>query len=392
MHTQLISDESEFVALQPEWDAVLSASNQDVPFLRHEWLVQWWRAFGCGELAIVTCRDDDTGVLLGVLPAYRSCVGVVWPVRTLRLLGDGRCGGSALGAFAIRTAEEPVLERLVAAALDDFGSWEALELRYVRLEDTFARIALAHLGSHVPRATVSLKANLFARPCIDLHGSWDEYLARSLSPERRRRVRNALRRAQRAGATTERITTEEALETSLDDAIEIHELRMREVVSPQFVVTVAQRQFWHATCRSLLAEDRLRLSFLVVEGQRVGCSCQMRYRDTRYAMWGGFLGDWARIQPPKVLFCSHVQDAIAEGCVLLDYGLGEVAYKSSWGAVRADRFGTLRAYRATLHGQLARVRGATVIAAQQAIDAAPERLRQPLWNLAQVARGLLRSR
>jgi len=285
-----------------------------------------------------------------------------------------------------------VIDQLVTAALDECGPWDAVELRYADLEDTFARCAADHLKARRGRATVSLKHDLFARPCIDLQPSWDEYLAQSLSHETRRSIRRCLRRADESGAIIERITTQEALESSIDEAIEIHEVRMRAVVSPQFTVTEAQRQFWRATCRSLLAEDRLRLGFLRIEGRRVACEAQMRYRDTRYAMWGGFLGDWARVKVSKVLFCSLLQDAIAEGCTELDYGLGEIGYKSSWGAARIERFGTLLAYRTSVHGQLARGRGATVIAAQRAIDAAPDGLRKPLWDLAQGARPLLRAR
>jgi len=392
MRTETIIDERGFLGLQPEWDAVLSASNQDVPYLRHDWLLQWWRAFGCGELAIVTCRDDATGALLGVLPSYRCGVGVAWPAHTIRLLGEGRCGSSGLGAFALRDAEEQVLERLVDAALDDGGPWDAIELRYLRLDDGFARALTDRLAATGGRTSISLKPDLFARPCIDLPDTWDTYLANSLSHETRRSTRRYLRRAEKSGLTLELITTEDGLESALDEAIEIHEIRMRDVVSPQFSVTTAQRRFWHATCRSLLAEDRLRLGFLVADGQRVACECQMRYDDTRYAMWGGFLGEWAGAKVSKVLFSLLLQDAIAEGCTTLDYGLGEMGYKASWGAARVERFGTLLAYRRTLHGQLARGRGASVVAAQRAIDSAPEGLRQPLWNLAQGARGLLRSR
>jgi len=392
MRTDLITDERSFLALQPDWDAVLSASNQDVPFLRHDWLLQWWRAFGCRELAIVTCSDDGTGELLGVLPAYRCNVGVAWSARTLRLLGEGRCGSSGLGAFARRDAEAPVFERLARTTLDEVGQWDALELRYVRPEAAFAHAVADQLAARGGHATVSVKADLFARPCIDLQDSWDAYLARSLSHAMRQDVRRCMRRAQEAGMTVEAITSEEMLEAALDEAIEIHEIRMRDVVSPQFTITTAQRQFWHAVCRSLLTEDRLRLSFLVADGRRVACECQMRYRETRYTMWGGFLSDWAHVKVSKVLFAASLQDAIAEGCTSLDFGLGEMRYKSKWGATRIERFGMLLAYRTTLPGQLARGRDATVVAAQRAIDSAPEGMRKPLWNLAQGAKGLLRAR
>jgi len=91
MRTETIIDERGFLGLQPEWDAVLSASNQDVPYLRHDWLLQWWRAFGCGELAIVTCRDDATvgrlggwQVGLGLLPLFARVLEVLLGERTLR--------------------------------------------------------------------------------------------------------------------------------------------------------------------------------------------------------------------------------------------------------------------------------------------------------------------
>ncbi len=392
MRADLITDEREFFALQPEWDAVLSASHQNAPFLRHEWLLQWWRAFGRGELAIVTCRDEGTGELLGVLPAYRSRVGAVWSARTLRLLGEGRCGSSGLGAFALCDAEKPVFERLARAILNETGRWDALELRYVRPEAVFARAVTDELRGRGRHATVTVKTDLFARPRIDLPDSWDAYLAHFLSHAMRQDIRRCQRRAQEAGMTVERITAPEMLESALDEALDIHEIRMRVVVSPQFTVTTAQRQFWHATCRSLMAEDRLRLSFLVADGRRVACECQMRYRETRYAMWGGFLSEWAHASVAKVLFCASLQDALAEGCVSLDFGLGDSGYKSSWGATRIERFGAVLAFRTTLHGQLARGRGTTVIAAQRAIESAPEGLRRPLWDLAQAAKGLLRAR
>ena len=64
----------DFSELDPtEWNALLSESISDVPFLRHEYLSTWWATRGGGEweqaeLALVSARENDK--LIGIAPLF----------------------------------------------------------------------------------------------------------------------------------------------------------------------------------------------------------------------------------------------------------------------------------------------------------------------------------
>jgi len=392
MRTTIVAEESEFEALQPEWDATLESSSLDGPYLRHDWQFQWWRAYGCGTLAIVTCRDETTGELLGVLPTYRCRVGAVWPSTTLKLLADGKGGATGLGAFAVRGAEEAAFDALVGVVTEELGGWDTLDLQRVSADDGFARHAARMLEASGSVSSVREVDGLWARPRIDLPATWDEYLGTTLGHENRRSVRRCRRRGDERGACVEMVTDADELPSALDEAMAIHESRMREVVSSGYRNTPVRSAFLHATCKTLLAENRLRLAFLVRDGQRVACECQMRHGTVRYAMWAGFLGEWAHEAVTKTLFSHLIEQAIDEGCNTLDFGLGEQEYKRAWGASRVERFGSLHVYASTMRGRLARGRDVSAVQAQRAFDAAPKAVRDPLWRLAQGARGLVRAR
>ena len=64
----------DFSEIDPtEWNALLSESISDVPFLRHEYLSAWWATRGGGEweqaeLALVSARENDK--LIGIAPLF----------------------------------------------------------------------------------------------------------------------------------------------------------------------------------------------------------------------------------------------------------------------------------------------------------------------------------
>lgn len=386
MVTDILADISAFAAIGPEWDAALSASALNGPYLRHAWLLEWWQAYGHGELAVVTCRDDATGELQGALPLYACPQRMLRRSTALRLLGDVRAGATGIGPFARRGTEDSVIRCLCDALLDRPDRWDSLDLRPFDGSDPCSLRFAEALASSGRVGHMRCTEEHYTRPRISLPATWDEYLSATLSRDHRRSVRRSRKHASAIGATVELVDHGTDLHAAIDDALGLNEARLRGVVSPDYATTPARRSFLHRVLPVLMAENRLRLFFLVIDGERVACECQMNHGDTRYAMWAGYLPSRACDEVSKTLFGHVVESAIDEGCAALDFGLGDQPYKKSWGATCEQRYGRTQVYAASMQGRLSRGRDGGLALAQRGFEAAPKAMRDPLWRLAQGVR------
>ena len=76
MQLNVLRSTTEMVSLTGEWNHLLVNSAIHVPFLRSEYMINWWRTLGGGEwshgdLYVVTSRQAD-GELDGVAPLFYS--------------------------------------------------------------------------------------------------------------------------------------------------------------------------------------------------------------------------------------------------------------------------------------------------------------------------------
>lgn len=372
MRVTRIRDEDTFARLGVEWNAVLEASRQDNAFQRHEWLQAWWRAYGRGaRLAVLTCRDPE-GELLGVLPLFerRGPFGA----RTLRFLGDQGVGGTGLGVFARSDVEDEVAARLAAHLLETTAEWDVLDLRAMDSGAGFFRDAVRS-PSH---AAVYLDEDRRACPRIALTSDWESFLTERLGKHARWAVRRCRRRTEKAGAGFELVTDAAALPAAMADLTRLFEGRMRSVVGPRFHMAAPFATFMADAFPQLLAEDRLRLGFLTLDGERVAAEYQVRYGETMYALIGGFDERWAQLEVYKALFSHMVEAAIAEGCRVLDFRQGEQEYKFTWGVTDVQRFSDARLYGRSPAARLAQATDTGREWATRAFLASPAALREPI--------------
>ena len=373
MQIAVIEDVGGFRALGREWDTLLATSRQDCPFLRHGWLYAWWNSYGgTARPAIVTCREEDSGRLLGVLPAYRVGTGTVMQAARLRLLGDARVGSSGLGAFVCPDAEDEVFDALSAHLHGPDGDWDVLDFRVVDTEAPFFRTLLG------PGRSAGVRRGRHGRPQIALPHDWDMYLTERLGPRARSSVRHSRRLAEKAGGGIELVQRPEELPAALDDMLALFQQRMKHVLGRRFIVTDSFKRFTAEVAEGLLAAGRLRLGFLNIEGRRVAFEYQFRYLDTMYAVLGGFEEQWARLEVSRALFSDMVERAIAEGCSTLDFGLGEQPYKFGWGVTDVRRFGDITAYSDSPAARLSRVGDAFGAGLARAVESSPQRISKPL--------------
>jgi len=87
--TKIICKESQWDAIQVEWNDLFDKSPYSSPPLHFDWLRSWWRIYGpkygAGGLQIITVWNESQ--LIGVLPLY-ICLGKCG-LRTLRFISTG---------------------------------------------------------------------------------------------------------------------------------------------------------------------------------------------------------------------------------------------------------------------------------------------------------------
>ncbi|MGB9586223.1 MAG: hypothetical protein ACPL7A_02240, partial [Anaerolineales bacterium] len=74
IHVSIIQNIEAFENLSTTWNELLLKSASHVPFLRHEYLFNWWQTLGGGEwqngkLSIILAQDDHQQVF-GIAPLF----------------------------------------------------------------------------------------------------------------------------------------------------------------------------------------------------------------------------------------------------------------------------------------------------------------------------------
>jgi CelD/BcsL family acetyltransferase involved in cellulose biosynthesis len=67
IQVEIITEESEFLALEHIWNPLLQRSGADSIFLTFEWLSTWWRHFGQGNQLFVMVIKNQ-GLIVGLIP------------------------------------------------------------------------------------------------------------------------------------------------------------------------------------------------------------------------------------------------------------------------------------------------------------------------------------
>lgn len=129
---ELVEDERGWLALQPEWDALLATLSRPGPFLQFTWLDTWRRHFARHSRLYVLLARQPGGGLAGAAPLHivpRRSAGII-PLRSLEFLGYR---GSAVCAdhldfLAVESERARVAECLAVELLRPGHLWDVLVL------------------------------------------------------------------------------------------------------------------------------------------------------------------------------------------------------------------------------------------------------------------------
>jgi CelD/BcsL family acetyltransferase involved in cellulose biosynthesis len=322
MTIEFLADVASWSRLESEWNALLSHSAANYPFLRYEFQRAWWEHLGggewpSGELRIAVWRED--GVLRGVAPLFRSARG-------------GESGWYFIGSTEI----SDYLDVIVSSDDHSFFCTALLAALGSMPDSEFRMLDLFNLRGASPTVSV-LEADAARRgwgvdrqslqicPVLALPGSWEEYLA-TLDKKDRHEIRRKLRRGESA---------EEPMELKLASAgamDEFFRLMANDKNKADFLAPVMRDQF-RTIARSMEAAGLLQLAFLQTGGRNVAAYFNFDYGNRIWVYNSGMDPQFAASSPGWILLALLVRRAIEQGREAFDFMRGSEAYKFQWGGV-----------------------------------------------------------
>jgi CelD/BcsL family acetyltransferase involved in cellulose biosynthesis len=278
------------------------------PFLLHGWICEWWRHYGQGAtLAVHVARRGDR--LVGALPVFRRHR---FGLTVTEFVGGTKAQLADLMVSPGENGETAALlaDRLVESS-GDFA-------------DLFGMPDRSRLAAALPAGSLALVERLEA-PVLDLSEGWDVVYEKRLSSKARSDRRRRRRRLRALGAVEVSVArTREELESGLDEAFRVHDLRWRRRRGPSSFGSPLGRSFHRAALLRLAEQDVPRLVMLKLDGRAIAFSLYLQLERTIYGLRMAFDPAYAPFAPGReTLFCA-LERAAVEGVQRVEF-LGAAA-------------------------------------------------------------------
>ena len=328
---EIITEIPQWDELKTEWNNLLDNSQTHVPFLRHEFLREWWDTRGGGEwetgdLLVITARDGDQ--LVGIAPLF------------LNHCKTGKLSLMFIGSFEIVDyldfiVRPEYLEMFLRGLFTLLGTpdvpqWDQLDL-YNILHESPSLPALEKVSAEFGWGYHS--EVLQKSPRIFLPGDWETYLA-GIDKKQRHEIRRKMRRLEEAGVPFRWYTADdpERLAAEVDDFMTL----MAQDAEKAAFLTPAMRQHLHHTARWALEAGCLHLSFLEIEGHKAAGYFSFDDLNRLWVYNSGMDPAFNAYSPGWVMLGYLLQWANEQGREVFDFMRGDESYKYKFGAV--DRF------------------------------------------------------
>ncbi len=322
--TIVLTEEQDFDRLQVEWDQLLDESKDGGYFLRYAWNHLWWRTYSPpnSHLLLIACRDEY-GQLIGLAPFYwrQSSLGL----REIYFLGTGiEIKTSEYLNLLVKQGYEQVVAHAIACTLQRRNDWDRLFLWGVPETEAFQHFQAA-LGK---KAIVEI-CDRTHHVATDV--DWETF-RQSLGSATRKKVDYHYRRLFKAHhCEFRRIETLEELQPAIDALIRLHQLRWESKGEPGSFRLPRFESFLREIAEKNLAEGRLRLWTLTIDGQIATAQIAFFDRGIAHVFQGGFDPAYADYRIGNVIFWLCIKDCIESDDVQeFDFMGGGAAYKKLW--------------------------------------------------------------
>lgn len=319
MKIERIQNYKRYQKIPEIWNKVLHSSDQDCPFLTHEWISSWWECFSeDNSLEVLLFKDDEENPV--------GFASLMIQDNTLRFIASEEVSDYC-DFVCVRGHKEEFYESLFDYFKIITTNTEKIELMNV----PFSSSTLGYLPRLASKHGFSCsKEQVEVAPVLELFSSYEDYLG-NLSKKKRHELRRKLRRMESLeGICVEKITDSQSIRTYLDRFIALH--KQGSSSKSKFWGKPKMTDFFHEMAYRFSLREWIELDVLLYEDRIIAALISFSYSDRVYFYNVAFDRDFAWYSPGIFLFDHCIQEAIAEGKKNADFLRGREEYKYYFGA------------------------------------------------------------
>ncbi|MFC1645691.1 GNAT family N-acetyltransferase [Candidatus Omnitrophota bacterium] len=318
---ELIQNEGKFYSMRDDWNRLLEKSGVDNPYLTHEWLSSWWKAYKDEkELIIVNFRDQ--GRIIGAIPLFLSkemIFGV--PIKVINFFAD-HWGSMDL-----------ILTEKKAECVAEFFSWfHSSKIADVLILSRIPEVS--ENASIIEQAVMNRKLNYkktrLKNTVILLQGSWDDYL-KQLTKKFRYEIKNKQKKLLGLGNVKyERITEVEDADKILPALRAVGVKSWKYKDKKGIAVSNQGWQFYRNIISEWGRAKKLDISILKQNDRPIAFAVRVKHKETCYALETAYDQDYY-VYSPGLVVNSVLLERLFEENSVKKYELGQVnESKNRW--------------------------------------------------------------
>jgi hypothetical protein len=324
---QEIQHESQFTALRESWSDLLQQSESNNPFLSWPWLHTWWKVYGGNSFLRILLLHHNSKIV-AIAPFISSVVrvGLIKFVK-ISFLGSHGVASDYLDIISFKGFEKLALVSIYEYLAKQKAFWDVIQLdslpqysKTLVLSPSITR-SLGHF---------SITSHSITCPLIQLPPTWEDYLS-SVSKSMRYSIQRSVRKISKKYLVRyETVRDHSSLQDAMGDLSRLNRWRLKSKHLHGAFRDSTFTQFHERVAQLLFQSNKLDLSFLNVDNQRIAALYNFIYNDRCYHYQSGFDPRWSKYSPGKVIFAFSIKEAINNNFKEYDLLRGVEDYKFSW--------------------------------------------------------------
>lgn len=317
-------------ALEADYDRLLRATGNTLPFALHEWHVAWCNQF-LESSKLVSTRP----MFHIVRNSCGECVAIAPLILTRRTVGPLRLG--TLDLLGADPAITEIRTSLIEPSYEARAAW-AIQQQLTEVPSVdwlnWGSVSDAHAGALSRCADIK-----FQRPLLDyvldLPSSWESMRA-NLKRNVRESIRHCYNSLKREGISHELRVAKDpaAVKEALERFFTLHALRAAlpgAVTHENHFATARSRRFLQEVCARLSIRGMVRVFQLVIGGDVVALRIGFAIGDSLYLYYSGFEPRWSKYSVMTTTLVETIKYAIGHRINTINLSPTKDISKTRWG-------------------------------------------------------------